>query len=136
MAWYRRPMDSPRAPRSPNRYLYLGLGYACLGLAVLGAILPLMPTTVFLLIAAWAFGKASPQLRERLRNSPRFGHALRDWEEHRAIRPQAKRAALLGMGASWLLVAVLFQDLLASAIAGAILVAVGAYILTRPSRAG
>jgi uncharacterized membrane protein YbaN (DUF454 family) len=129
-------MDAPRPLRSPNRYLYLGIGYACLGLAVVGAVLPLMPTTVFLLIAAWAFGRANPQLREKLRNSPRFGPLLRDWEEHRAIRPRAKRAAVLGMAASWVVVAVVFQDLLASAIAGAILVCVAAYILTRPSRIG
>lgn len=127
-------MDAPRASRSPNRYLYLGLGYACLGLAILGAILPLMPTTVFLLIAAWAFGKASPRLRARLRAHPRLGPMLRDWEEHRAIRPRAKRAAILGMAASWVLVALVFRDLVASAIAGAILVAVAAYIVTRPSR--
>jgi uncharacterized membrane protein YbaN (DUF454 family) len=127
-------MDAPRPLRAPNRYLYLGIGYACLGLAVVGAVLPLMPTTVFLLIAAWAFGRANPQLREKLRNSPRFGPLLRDWEEHRAIRPRAKRAAVLGMAASWVVVAVVFRDLLASAIAGAILVAVAAYILTRPTR--
>jgi uncharacterized protein len=132
-----RAMEPPKdPPRTPNRLLLLGLGYGCLGLAVLGAILPLMPTTVFLLIAAWAFGRASPRLRERLRSDRRFGPLIRDWEEHGAIRPQAKRAAILGMAASWVLVALVFRDALASAIAGAVLVAVAAYVLTRPSRIG
>jgi uncharacterized membrane protein YbaN (DUF454 family) len=127
-------MDVQKVSRSPHRYLFLGIGYACLGLAVLGAILPLMPTTVFLLIAAWAFGRASPALQEKLRNSPRFGHLIRDWEEHRAIRPSAKRAALLGMALSWIVVGVAFRDVLASTIAGVCLVGVAIYIVTRPSR--
>jgi uncharacterized membrane protein YbaN (DUF454 family) len=130
-------MEAPKdPPRSPNRVLLLGLGYGCLGLAAVGAVLPLMPTTVFLLIAAWAFGRASPQLRERMRASPRFGPLIRDWEEHGAIRPRAKRAALLGMAASWVVLTLVFRDLLASALAGACLLAVAAYVLTRPSRIG
>ncbi len=129
-------MDAPKRPRAPNRPLLLALGYASLGLAAVGAVLPLMPTTVFLIIAAWAFGRASPELGERLRNSRRFGPLLRDWEEHRTIRPAAKRAAVLGMALSWALVTVVFRDLVASAISGACLVAVAAWILTRPSRAG
>lgn len=130
------PREPPPPPRPPQRLLLLGIGYASLALAALGAALPLMPSTVFLLIAAWAFGRASPALRARLGAHPRFGRALRDWEEHRAISPRAKRAAVAAMAASWLVVALAFRDLATSAIAGACLAAVAAWILTRPSRAG
>jgi len=130
------PGENPsQMPRS-QRVMLLGVGYASLALAVLGALLPLMPTTVFLLIAAWAFGRASPTLRERLRNNPRFGRTLREWEEHRAISPPAKRAAVLAMALSWLVVTLAFRSLPASAIAGACMAGVALYILTRPSRAG
>jgi uncharacterized protein len=121
------------AARRPNRVLLLGIGYGCLALAAIGAILPLMPTTVFLIIAAWAFGRASPALRERLRADPRFGATLRHWEDHGAITPRAKRAALLGMAGGWLMVALVFRNLLASTLAGACMAAVAAYLLTRPS---
>ncbi|MBX6741110.1 MAG: YbaN family protein [Acetobacteraceae bacterium] len=105
-------------------------------LAAIGAVLPVMPTTVFLLIAAWCFGRASPALRERLRSHPRFGRALRDWEEHGTISLRAKRAAVLTMALSWVLVTVVLQDLLVSAVVGACLVSVCLFILTRPSRPG
>src|SRR3954451_23837231 len=123
-------------PRGPNRLLMLGLGYSCLVLAAIGAVLPVMPTTIFLIIAAWAFGRASPTLRARLRAHPRFGATLRHWEDHRSIGPRAKRAALTGMALGWLVVTLAFRDLLASAIAGACMAAVAVYILTRPSHPG
>ena len=119
--------------RRPQRLLWLCGGYLSLGLAVIGAILPLMPTTVFLLIAAWCFGRSSPALRAKLLASPRFGPALRDWQEHGSISRRTKRAALLGMALGWLLVAVAFRNLLASAIAAACLLPVGLFIVTRPS---
>jgi uncharacterized membrane protein YbaN (DUF454 family) len=120
-------------PRAPQRALLLAAGYGCLALAAVGAVLPLMPTTVFLLVAAWCFGRASPALRERLLSDPRFGRALRDWERHRAIGPRAKRAAVLAMALSWLVVALAFRDVLASALAGACMALVLAFLLTRPS---
>ena len=120
--------------RGANRLFFLGLGYACLALAAIGAVLPVMPTTVFLIAAAWAFGRASPALRDRLRNHPRFGAALRHWEDHGVVGPRAKRAAVIGMGLGWLMVALVFRDLLASAIAGACMLAVAAFLLTRPSQ--
>ena len=118
----------------PQRVLWLCGGYLSLGLAVIGAILPLMPTTVFLLIAAWCFGRSSPALRAKLLANPRFGPTLRDWQEHGSISQRAKRAALLGMGLGWLLVAVAFRNLLASALAAGCLLPVGLFIVTRPSQ--
>ena len=119
---------------SPQRVLWLCGGYLSLGLAVIGAILPLMPTTVFLLIAAWCFGRSSPELRAKLLANPRFGPALRDWQEHGSISRRAERAALLGMGLGWLLMAVVFRNLLASAIAAGCLLPVGLFIVKRPSQ--
>ncbi|TDH59202.1 DUF454 domain-containing protein [Dankookia rubra] len=127
------PPAGAAAARGPNRILLLGLGYLCLVLAAIGAVLPVMPTTVFLIVAAWAFGRASPRLRARLRAHPRFGATLRHWEDHGSIGPRAKRAALGGMALGWLMVAAIFRDLLASVIAGGCMAAVAVYILTRPS---
>lgn len=129
------PPGTPPA-RGTNRLLLLGLGYVCLALAFIGALLPVMPTTIFLIIAAWAFGRASPRLRAKLRADPRFGAVLSHWEDHGSISPRAKRAALTGMAVGWLMVTLVFRDLLASGIAGACMAAVAVYILTRPSHPG
>ncbi|MCB4825383.1 YbaN family protein [Roseicella aerolata] len=128
----RQGSDEHRS-RQPHRTLLLGAGYLSLTLAAIGAVLPLMPTTVFLLTAAWCFGRASPALRERLLSDPRFGRTLRDWEQHGAIGPRAKRAAVLAMVASWVLVTLILYDPLISAVVGVCMASVCIFILTRPS---
>jgi uncharacterized membrane protein YbaN (DUF454 family) len=117
----------------PQRLALLGLGYLCLVLAAIGAVLPVMPTTVFLIIAAWAFGRASPRLRAKLLNHPRFGPSLRAWQAHGVIGRRAKRAALFAMALSWVLAALLLRDMKTSAIIGCGMLAVALFIATRPS---
>ncbi|MCO6416881.1 YbaN family protein [Siccirubricoccus sp. KC 17139] len=124
--------ETTTLPR-PQRLALLALGYLCLALAVIGAVLPVMPTTIFLLIAAWAFGRASPTLQAKLLNHPRFGPGLRAWRAHGAISLRAKRAALSVMAVSWIVMTLALRSWLASGIAGACMLAVGIYIGTRPS---
>lgn len=77
--------------------IWLAAGLAMMALAVIGAILPLMPTTVFLIMAGWCFARSSPRLESWLLNHPRFGAMLRNWRDHRAIPRRAKIAACCGM---------------------------------------
>ncbi|MFS4437360.1 YbaN family protein [Paracoccaceae bacterium GXU_MW_L88] len=115
------------------RLFWLLIGWLAVALGTLGIVLPLLPTTVFFILAAFAFGKSSPELRARLMNHPRIGPPLRDWEARGAISPAAKRASILAMLAtlliSWALGAsgtvLLIQTLCLSAVA--------LFILTRPS---
>jgi len=66
----------------------LGLTFAAIG--AVGVVVPLLPTTPFLLLAAWCFSNSSPRLHAWLLASPVMGQLLRDWEAHGAIRPRAK----------------------------------------------
>lgn len=66
----------------------LGLFFTALG--AVGVVVPLLPTTPFLLLAAFCFSRSSPRLHGWLLGSPVLGVLLADWEEHRAIRPRAK----------------------------------------------
>jgi uncharacterized membrane protein YbaN (DUF454 family) len=84
----------PQLTRGLRRGLYVGLGCLFVGLAVLGAVLPVLPTTPFLLLASYFFVRSSPALHARLLRSRWFGPLLRDWQEHRAVRPRVKVLAL------------------------------------------
>lgn len=78
-----------------RRVVYIGLGLFFVGLGVLGAILPVLPTTPFLLLASFFFVRSSPRLNDWLRRSRLFGPFLRDWQEHRGVRLKVKIVALL-----------------------------------------
>ena len=78
-----------------SRKLYVGLGHASVALGVAGVFLPVMPTVVFMIAAAWCYARGNPALKRKLLAHPTFGPPVRDWEEHRAISPRGK---VLGIG--------------------------------------
>jgi uncharacterized membrane protein YbaN (DUF454 family) len=90
-----------------KRLLCIGGGLVSLGLAVAGAVLPLLPTTPFLLLAVFCFARSSPRLHGWLMSHQQFGPIIEAWRRERAIPASAKRAAYVAMGAvlalSWLL---------------------------------
>jgi uncharacterized membrane protein YbaN (DUF454 family) len=87
-------------------FLWRILGFTSVGIGMINAFIPLMPTTVFLLIGAWALSKGSPEWRAKLVAHPRFGRALRDWEDGRRVSRRGKRLAALGMAVGWIILVV------------------------------
>lgn len=89
----------------PGRTLWLCLGLGATGLGLIGVVLPLVPTTVFLILAAYAFARSSPRLHTWLVEHPRFGASIVNWQQHRSISRNAKWAAVsvmaLSLGVSW-----------------------------------
>lgn len=74
-------------------FLWIMMGALALSLGALGLVLPVLPTTPFVLLAAFCFGKGSPAWHERLLNNNRFGPFIRSWEEWGAIPRGAKLLA-------------------------------------------
>lgn len=116
-----------------RRSLWLLLGLAALGFGAAGVLLPLLPTTPFVLVAAFAFARSSPRLHAWLTGHRHFGPLIEDWHRDGAIAPRTKALAVAIMVAtfagSWL--AGLQPWLLgaqAAAMGGAAL-----FVLTRPS---
>ncbi|WP_448582151.1 YbaN family protein [Thermaurantiacus sp.] len=119
---------------TPARLLYLVLGAAALALGLVGVVVPLLPTTPFLILAAFGFARSSPRLEAWLLTHPRFGPALRAWRNRQAIPPAAKRASALGMALGFCLFWAWRapQASLLLLVAGMMLL-VSAWIWTRPN---
>ncbi|MBE9636792.1 YbaN family protein [Salipiger pacificus] len=86
------------------RLLWLALGGVALFAGIVGVVLPVVPTTPFVILAAFAFSKSSPRLHAYLTDHPRFGPMIADWRAHGAIAPRYK-----AMAVSMMLVALLIS---------------------------
>ena len=78
-----------------KRVLLIILGWICVVLATLGVVLPLLPTTPFLLLAGWCFARSSPRFHHWLLHRSWFGSYLRHWQQHRALPKGAKPKAVV-----------------------------------------
>ncbi len=75
--------------------LMIVLGWFFVALGVIGAVLPVMPTTVFMIIALWIFSKSSERFHKMLLENKWFGPGLRQWEESKTISRESKRKATI-----------------------------------------
>ena len=115
------------------RFLYSGLGLLCVGLAVIGIVLPLLPTVPFLLLAAFFFANSSERLHNWILAHNLFGPMIQDWNERGAIRPNAKKAATVSIAAVFCLSLVLGAPNLVLIIQSIVLSCVLVFIWSRPS---
>ena len=129
------PQTAPVMPCAPVRYGLIAFGWLNVGLGVLGAFLPVMPTTIFLIVALWAFSRSSLRFHAWLYHHPRFGPPLQAWHKHRVIPLPAKLFAVAMMSASLIYVSVYVAESWILPLSLSLMMgAVAVYILTRPHR--
>ena len=77
-----------------NRYLLISLGWLCVILGAIGAFLPILPTTPFLILALACFSKSSPRFHKMLLNNKCFGPILQEWEKNKTVSRHVKLRAM------------------------------------------
>lgn len=117
-----------------RQHVLRGLGVVFVGLGFIGAFLPLLPTTPFLLLALACFARSSPAIHGWLLNHRILGPYIIDWERDHSIPMAAKITSIVMMSASfaWLVLGT-SAPAIALWMTGAILICVAAYIVTRPT---
>ncbi len=131
------PSQSSAAPRaSPaRRALLIALGWTCFALGVIGMVLPVVPTTPFMIVALWAFSASSERFHDWLYHHRVFGPPLQRWRRERALPAWVKAVALGSMAVSlaWLALGVR-PPWYVLAISVAVMLGGAAFILRIPSR--
>lgn len=108
-------------------------GSVLLALGFIGLVLPVFPTTVFLIGAAACFARSSPRLHGYLMNHQKAGPPLRDWFDEGAIGSTGKAAALFGMGLGMMILVLTVSNPLVIWPAAAVLFASGWFVMSRPT---
>lgn len=102
------------------RFLYLSAGFLALFLAVLGAVLPVLPTTPFVLLAAACFARGSERFHRKLLENRFAGPMIREWQLYRSIPRRVKRwvyvLMTISFGSSMLIVPEFWQKIMLAAI--------------------
>jgi uncharacterized membrane protein YbaN (DUF454 family) len=124
----------PNFSKTTLRYTHLALGWLCVVLGLIGAILPILPTTVFFILAAFFFTKGAPRLRHWLISHPAFGPPIQNWENTGSIAPRIKVVALTMMGVTLAISIAFAMPLKIIIIQSLCMSAAALYILTRPNR--
>lgn len=131
------PRKERRLLRSATlRYAAMAFGWLMVAIGLVGVFIPLFPTTVFILIAFWAFSISSPRFRHWLFEHRWFGPPLRAWVTHRAIPKYAKVLSVASMAVSVTVIA-LFAAVswIVPVIAAVISAPVALFIVSRPTAA-
>ena len=117
-----------------KRIILISLGWLCVGLAFVGVFVPGIPTTIFLIIALWAFTKSSKKLRHWLLNHKRFGPILNNWQQHKVVPRRAKILMVVLMSLAVILFYYSLQSLILTIGLIIILVSVAIYVISLPSK--
>ncbi|MFP5509999.1 MAG: YbaN family protein [Alphaproteobacteria bacterium] len=124
---------TPPGLRPVFGHVWTGFGALALGIGALGLVLPLLPTTPFVILAALAFSKGSPRFARALHGHRVFGPIIAEWRARGAIAPRYKALALAMMGAALAASVALAFSTAVIALQALAMTGAAAFILSRPN---
>ena len=129
------PLGPPRPSASrPVRGLLVALGSVALALGVVGLVIPVLPTTPFLLLAAACYARASDRLYAWLIGQPALGPVITEWRSSRSLPPGVKVRALVVVAVTFAVSVVLVDHMLVRAGLVAIGLVLSAFLIRIPTR--
>ncbi len=115
-----------------NKNILIALGWLSFSVGVLGIFLPLLPTTIFWIIAVWLWSKSSTKLTEKIYQNTRYGQGVKDFMTDGIVSRKAKYLAVSSMMISFLLLIWLTHyTQMTKLIIGLILSTVAVWLATR-----
>jgi len=116
------------------RWALIAFGWLNVVIGLIGIVVPGLPTTVFLIVAFWAFSNSSEKFQNWIWYHPRFGTTIRHWHNHRVIPRRAKILAVSMMTISFCYLTIFVADsFVLPVVLAAIMVPPGLYVVTRDS---
>jgi uncharacterized protein len=133
-------MDNPNRTSNPKitncwaRWALITFGWLNVIVALIGVIVPGLPTTIFLIVAFWAFSNSSEKFQNWIWNHPKFGPSIRHWHNHRVIPLKAKILAVTMMSLSFCYVTFFYaESLIIPVVMAVVMVPSGIYVVSRAS---
>ena len=117
-----------------SKYFYNILGSISLSLGILGTVLPLLPTTCFILLASWAFAKSSPTFHNWLVYRSLFAKTIQDWNRYGIIPTHVKTIATISILLSFLIAVLLLENAYLLTALGITLFTVLMFIFSKPGK--
>lgn len=118
---------------APGRWVLFALGWVCVALGIIGIVTPVMPGTVFLILAAWLFSRSSPRFEAWLLGHPKLGPTVVAWRENGVVPRWAQWVATGSMAFSFGILVANGFSVWVLAIMAVIFIGLSAYLLTRPA---
>ena len=115
-----------------HKPIFFAIGILSLSLGYVGILIPGLPTTVFILIAAWAFSKCSTRFTIYLENHKIFGSIIMNWKLYRGLSRRAKKIAIVTIIPTFLLTIYIAFNLIGDLIFGFFGIALCTWLATRP----
>ena len=112
---------------------FKALGLILVALGIIGIVLPVMPTTIFFILALTCFTRSSPALEQWLLNHPRYGVTLKQWQAHKVVPVKAKCYAAIGMLIGFIFLLYSAAPIWVICLVAVIEVLVMIYLILRPS---